>query len=232
MRLKVRLQSRNAFEMQHVSTPVTMSFQGVLMTFVGALRLAIAALLLAVTAAEVNAGASIPEPNAETDRDALDTDASTGEEAEAESIPAPAPGPPPGPPMSLSTLSGRWVGEGRLGIKDNPPESVKCRATYFLEGGETAFKQNIRCATAGGAIEVKSEIANNAGALTGAWSETIHNLSGTLTGDVKPNGLRIVVKGDGLHANMDIIVQSNKQIVEIQFFDSTLIGLTLVLTKG
>ncbi len=49
---------------------------------------------------------------------------------------------------------------------------------------------------------------------------------------MKPNGFHINVKGDGLNANMDIVVQSNKQIVEIQFFDSTLIGLTLVLTKG
>ncbi len=81
---------------------------------------------------------------------------------------------------SLTALAGRWVGEGRLGIKDNPPESVKCRATYFVEGGDASLKQNIRCATSGGSIEVKSEIANSAGALTGAWSETIHNLSGTL----------------------------------------------------
>ncbi len=135
-------------------------------------------------------------------------------------------------PSTLAALAGRWVGEGRLGIKDNPPESVKCRATYFVEGGEASLKQNIRCATAGGSIEVKSEIANSAGALTGAWSETIHNLSGTLAGEMKPNGIHINVKGDGLNANMDIVVQSNKQIVEIQFFDSTLIGLTLVLTKG
>ncbi len=133
---------------------------------------------------------------------------------------------------SLTALAGRWVGEGRLGVKDNPPESVKCRATYFVEGGDASLKQNIRCATAGGSIEVKSEIANSAGALTGAWSETIHNLSGTLAGEMKPNGFHINVKGDGLNANMDIVVQSNKQIVEIQFFDSTLIGLTLVLDEG
>jgi hypothetical protein len=135
-------------------------------------------------------------------------------------------------PSALTALAGRWVGEGRLGIKDNPPESVKCRATYFVEGGDTTLKQNIRCATAGGAIEVKSEIANRAGSLDGSWSETIRNMSGTLQGEVKPNGFHINVKGDGLNANMDIVVNSNKQIVEIQFFDSTLIGLTLVMTKG
>ena len=40
------------------------------------------------------------------------------------------------------------------------------------------------------------------------------------------------VKGAGLTANMDVIVVDLRQIVEIQFFDSTLRGLTLVLQKG
>ena len=31
---------------------------------------------------------------------------------------------------------------------------------------------------------------------------------------------------------MDIIVKDNKQIIEIQFMSSSLIGLTLILTKG
>ena len=31
---------------------------------------------------------------------------------------------------------------------------------------------------------------------------------------------------------MDIIVKDNKQIIEIQFMDSGIIGLTLMLTKG
>ena len=35
-----------------------------------------------------------------------------------------------------------------------------------------------------------------------------------------------------LAANMDVIVKANRQIVEIQFFNSSLIGLSLVLTKG
>jgi hypothetical protein len=42
----------------------------------------------------------------------------------------------------------------------------------------------------------------------------------------------VSVKGENLNANMDIIVKGERQIIEIQFLDSSLIGLTLVLSKG
>ncbi|MEQ1716094.1 MAG: hypothetical protein ABL907_08945 [Hyphomicrobium sp.] len=132
----------------------------------------------------------------------------------------------------FTSLAGRWVGEGRFGIKDNPPESVKCRATYIAGASADELKQTIRCATAGGSIEVISAIQHAAGVLTGSWSETTHNIAGSLEGQVTPTGFRIVVKGSDLAANMDVLVKSDSQLVEIQFFNSALIGLTLVLHKG
>lgn len=129
-------------------------------------------------------------------------------------------------------LAGRWVGEGRFGIKNNPPESVKCRATYIA--GETVddLKQTIRCASSGGSIEVISALKHEGGKLSGEWKETMHNIEGKLDGEVTAAGFRIKVMSTDLAANMDVIVKANRQIVEIQFFNSNLIGLSLVLTKG
>jgi hypothetical protein len=132
----------------------------------------------------------------------------------------------------LTPLAGRWTGEGRLGLKDSPPETVKCRATYIAVENQDAMKQTIRCATAGGSIEVISTLANAAGQLTGEWKETTRNLSGTLTGTADDKGLQIAVRGDGLSANMGVLVKGDRQIVEIQFIDSALIGLTLMMVKG
>ena len=145
---------------------------------------------------------------------------------------APPPGPPASPSVMFRALAGRWTGEGRLGIKDNAPESVKCRATYIAGASADELKQTIRCATAGGSIEVISNLVNAAGKLSGKWQETMHNISGELEGQFTERGLRIVVKGSDLAANMDVIVKDNKQIVEIQFFNSTLIGLTMLMIKG
>lgn len=129
-------------------------------------------------------------------------------------------------------LPGRWVGEGRVGLKDGKNEAVKCRATYFLSDDGQGLRQNIRCASASGKIEVKSEVTSNDGKLSGTWNELIYNLGGELDGEITPRGFRIAVKGSDLTANMDVIVIKERQIVEIQFFNSTLVGLTLVLTKG
>lgn len=129
-------------------------------------------------------------------------------------------------------LPGRWVGEGRIGLKDGKTETVKCRATYFLSDSVDQLKQTIRCASASGKIEVKSLVTHNDGKLTGTWKEHVYELGGELSGEVTERGFRIKVVGSGLAANMEVIVKDGRQIVEIQFFDSALIGLMLVLQQG
>ena len=132
----------------------------------------------------------------------------------------------------LEGLVGRWVGEGRLGVKGSPTEQVKCRVTYIYAKGADQLKQSIRCASAGGNVEVQSLVNHAEGKLTGTWQELVRNWSGDLTGAVTPRGFKVQVRGEGLTANMDIIVTGSRQVVEIQFIDSSLIGLTLVLERG
>jgi hypothetical protein len=132
----------------------------------------------------------------------------------------------------LESLAGRWVGEGRLGVRGNPTEKVKCRATYVYAQVGDQLKQSIRCASAGGSVEVQSAVAHAAGKLTGTWQELVRNLSGDLTGTVTSRGFKVRVRGDSLNANMDIILIRSKQVIEIQFIDSSLLGLTLVLERG
>jgi hypothetical protein len=129
-------------------------------------------------------------------------------------------------------LAGRWVGEGRLGVKDAPSELVKCRVTYFVQEGGAQLKQSIRCATQSGSIEVASTVTHVGDTLSGTWKELTRDWSGDLTGTVNPNGFKVAVRGETLSANMDIIVKGGRQIIEIQFMESSLIGLTLILTKG
>lgn len=133
---------------------------------------------------------------------------------------------------TFADLSGRWVGEGRLGIRDNPPETVKCRATYIAGANADELKQTIRCATAGGSIEVISNLVRSGSRLTGHWQETVHNIAGDLEGELTAKGLRIIVKSTDLAANMDVIVKDQQQVVEIQFHNSTLIGLSMLMKKG
>lgn len=133
----------------------------------------------------------------------------------------------------FAALAGRWTGEGMLGFKASKPERIKCRATYIVDAAaQDELKQTIRCATAAGAIEIISSVKDTSGKLTGHWKETIYNFEGDLTGDTTPRGFRIIVRGTDVTANMDIAVHGDKQVVEIQFINSSLIGLSLVMSKG
>lgn len=142
----------------------------------------------------------------------------------ADAATAPGSWPPP-------EVLGRWTGEGRLGFREGKFETVKCRVTYFAEG-EKGLKQNVRCATAGANIDVKSAISETNGALSGTWEETVYNLKGDITGQTTAKGFRVQVKSDSLSANMDLILNSTTQVIELQFFNSTLMGLSIMLTKG
>lgn len=133
---------------------------------------------------------------------------------------------------SLATLPGLWTGQGRLGFKDGKTEAVTCRATYFAANDAPGLKQTIRCASASGKIELKSRLDEKDGVLTGEWAEDVYNLKGELAGKVTERGLVVTVKGSDLDANMDVIVKDNRQIVEIQFHNTSLVGLTLVLTRS
>ena len=136
------------------------------------------------------------------------------------------------PISPFKELPGRWVGQGRLGLQSGKIETVRCRATYFVSEDGSQLKQNVRCASKSGKIEVKSLITYSEGELSGTWNELVYNLGGELSGTVTERGFRISVRGSGLTANMEVAIAKSKQIVEIQFFDSALIGLSLVLQKG
>jgi len=135
-------------------------------------------------------------------------------------------------PSPFEQLAGRWVGEGRLGIRGGNTEAVKCRVTYILAGGTDQIKQTIRCASQGGSVEVQSVVAHASGSLTGTWKELIRDLGGELSGKVTASGFHVAIKSRDLSASMHIILKGARQIIEIQFHNSTLMGLTLVLTKG
>lgn len=132
----------------------------------------------------------------------------------------------------FAKLAGRWSGQGRLGFSEGKTENITCRATYFVSDDGQKLEQNIRCASAGAKVEVKSNLTHAEGKLTGNWSELIYNKAGELTGMTTDKGLKIEVKGDDLNATMELIVRDNKQLVEVHFNNSTLVGLTLLLEKG
>lgn len=133
---------------------------------------------------------------------------------------------------AFQPLLGWWVGQGRLGFKNGKTEDVKCRATYRRTETGDGIRQALRCASASGAIEVKSTVLRQGDELSGTWSETKYNFEGEVTGKVIPRGFRVVVSGAGVKANMTVLVREKRHVVEIQFVESALIGLTMIFARS
>ncbi|MEM9357220.1 MAG: hypothetical protein AAGB04_13505 [Pseudomonadota bacterium] len=138
----------------------------------------------------------------------------------------------PQQPDAFQPLLGWWVGQGRLGFKSGKTENVRCRATYRRTETGDGIRQALRCASASGAIEVKSTVLRQGDELSGTWSETKYNFAGEVSGKIIPRGFRVVVSGAGVKANMTVAVRKKRHIVEIQFVDSALIGLTMIFARS
>lgn len=107
-------------------------------------------------------------------------------------------------------------------------EFVEERADVLHRTGE--LKQSIRCAYAGGSVEVNVSARLDGMAISGD-GETTRGWTGLLLVATTPVGLKVSFKGESITANMDVIIKDVRQIVEIQFIEGALLGLTLILTK-
>jgi len=133
---------------------------------------------------------------------------------------------------NFDRLKGWWIGTGRLGFTNGKTEEVKCRATYDVRKTENQdIRQVVRCASPSGNVEVESFIEQNGEALTGTWIEKRYELAGELNGSVLPDGFRVMVNGKRLTAEMTITLRKDKHIVEIQFMDGRLLGLSMVFAR-
>ncbi|MCB1528257.1 MAG: hypothetical protein KDJ45_11200 [Hyphomicrobiaceae bacterium] len=134
--------------------------------------------------------------------------------------------------IDLESLSGWWSGTGYIGFHGGQRETVQCRATYRQGEEAGSSTQSVRCATASGRVEIESHIIPDGEEIRGTWRERKYNVAGDLEGKFVPRGFRVVVKGEDISANMTVLLHKQQQVVEVQFFNSKLIGMTLILKRG
>ena len=79
-------------------------------------------------------------------------------------------------------LSGGWSGGGFIRLASGQRERLRCRANYHVDENGTRLQQSLRCASDSYRFDVNSNIVSEGGALTGSWSETSRNVSGSVSG--------------------------------------------------
>jgi hypothetical protein len=112
-------------------------------------------------------------------------------------------------------LAGAWKGAGSISLSDGTSERLRCRATYRVDGGQTALQQTLRCASDSYKIELSSYAVGEGGHVSGSWNEESRGLTGTLTGTAMPGRLSLAVASPAFSANLSLVTRGDKQTVSI-----------------
>lgn len=128
-------------------------------------------------------------------------------------------------------MAGLWSGAGNIAFEDGSKERIRCRATYAVSGDGNGLNQSLLCASDSYKFELKSNVAARNGALSGNWTETTRNVSGTLSGRASNGQFNIVASAPVFTARLTLITNGNKQTVTIAS-DGQFKGATISLSRS
>ncbi|HXE05024.1 MAG TPA: hypothetical protein VN579_03485, partial [Bryobacteraceae bacterium] len=77
-------------------------------------------------------------------------------------------------------LAGNWAGGGTITLDDGSKERIRCRAAYAVAG--VRMSMTLTCASDAYRFQLAADVADQAGVITGTWTEASRNVSGTLQG--------------------------------------------------
>jgi hypothetical protein len=130
-------------------------------------------------------------------------------------------------------LSGSWSGGGSMKLASGQRERLRCRANYNVGENGTRLEQSLRCASDSYRFDVNSNIASEGGALSGSWTETSRNASGSVSGRVNGGQIQARIEGAGFSATLTVTTRGDRQSVTIESpgHDITEVSVALTRTK-
>lgn len=118
------------------------------------------------------------------------------------------------PRGGFADLAGSWSGSGRVDSTGGS-EAIRCRAQYGVADGGARVEQHLVCASASYQLNIQCRASDADGRVSGDWSETTRNVSGTLTGALSGGRLQAVVNSAVFSAGLSLITRGNTQEVVI-----------------
>ena len=113
-------------------------------------------------------------------------------------------------------MAGNWTGGGTITLDDGSTERIRCRASYAVGNGGNGLNQTLTCASDSYKFHLASDVIAQGSALSGTWSETIRNASGTLSGRGGGGNFEAVASGPGFTAHISLTTRGNRQSVVIK----------------
>jgi hypothetical protein len=112
-------------------------------------------------------------------------------------------------------FDGAWSGSGMVSLSDGSTERLHCRALYQVDDTGLVLKQTLRCASDSYKFDLSSDVTSHGDHITGNWSETNRNISGSLLGTAGSGKIDVAVESPGFTASLTLRTTGNKQTVQI-----------------
>jgi hypothetical protein len=125
-------------------------------------------------------------------------------------------------------LAGNWSGGGTVTLDDGSRERIRCRASYQVAGPKMSM--NLTCASDAYKFNLAASAVDEGGQVSGQWTESSRNVSGTLQGRGGGGNFQIVASTAGFNSNISLRTAGNKQTVTMRA-DSQFKGADISLTK-
>ena len=125
-------------------------------------------------------------------------------------------------------MAGTWSGGGAVGLDDGSTERIRCRATYAVAGRR--MQLSLTCASDSYRFSLQGDVEAQGSAISGNWSESSRNISGTLQGRGGAGNYQLLASAAGFNANIALATRGNRQSVSIRA-DSQFRGANISLSK-
>ena len=136
---------------------------------------------------------------------------------------------PAGP---FAGMAGSWSGVGSITMANGGQEQLRCRAKYDVGGSGHEMQLGLRCASDGYNFNLVGAVQSDGRGVSGSWSETTRNASGTVSGRVNGDRIQVVARGDSFSAGLSLVTRGNRQSVAIQPQGTEISEVAIVLAKG
>jgi hypothetical protein len=112
-------------------------------------------------------------------------------------------------------MAGNWAGGGTVTLDDGSRERLRCRASYGVAGAQMTM--TLTCASDAYKFQLGANVVDQGGAVSGNWTETSRNISGSLQGRGGAGGnFDVVASTAGFNANISLRTTGNKQSINMR----------------
>jgi hypothetical protein len=111
-------------------------------------------------------------------------------------------------------MAGNWSGGGTVTLDDGSRERLRCRASYGVAGAQMTM--TLTCASDAYKFQLNANVVDQGGAVSGNWTETSRNISGSLQGRGGGGSFDVLASTGGFNANISLRTTGNRQSINMR----------------